>query len=84
MIHAPSLAIGAGIASVAIIVAFLALDIFNDDTELAVEPTPTIQESGPAKITASTFLENGSPVLDRKSTRLNSSHSRASRMPSSA
>ena len=63
MIHAPSLAIGAGIASVAIIVAFLALDIFNDDTELAVEPTPTIQESGPAKITASTFLENGSPVL---------------------
>ena len=63
MIHATSLAIGAGIASVAIIVAFLALDIFNDDTELAVEPTPTIQESGPAKITASTFLENGSPVL---------------------
>ena len=63
MIHAPSLAIGAGIASVAIIVAFLALDIFNDDTELAVELTPTIQESGPVKITASTFLENGSPIL---------------------
>src|SRR3970282_876226 len=63
MIHVPSLAIGAGIASVAIIVAFLALDIFNDEPELAIEPTPTIQESGPVKITAATFMENGSPIL---------------------
>ena len=63
MIHVPSLAIGAGITSVAIIVAFLALDIFNDEPELALEPTPTIQESGPAKITAATFMENGSPIL---------------------
>ncbi len=63
MIHAPSLAIGAGIASVAIIAAFLALDIFNDEPELALEPTPTIQESGPEKFTSATFMENGSPIL---------------------
>jgi protein-disulfide isomerase len=57
------LVIGAAIASVAIIVAFLAIDILNDEPELAVTPTPTIQESGPAKITAATFMENGSPIL---------------------
>ncbi|MEX2193482.1 MAG: thioredoxin domain-containing protein [Nitrosarchaeum sp.] len=63
MIHAPSLGIGAGITSVVIIIAFLALDIFNDESELVLEPTPTIQEVGPAKITAATFMENGSPIL---------------------
>ena len=63
MIHVSSLAIGAGIASVAIIVAFLAFDMFNNEPELAIEPTPIIQESGPAKITAATFMENGSPIL---------------------
>jgi protein-disulfide isomerase len=63
MIHAPSLAIGAGIASVVIIMAFLAYNTVNDKPELIVAPTPAIQESGPAKITASTFLENGSPIL---------------------
>ena len=30
------------------------------------------------------YAEKGMSILDRKSTRLNSSHSRASRMPSSA
>lgn len=63
MIHAPSLAIGAGIAAVVIIVAFLAFNILNDDPELVIEPTPVIQESGPTKITAATFIENGSPIL---------------------
>jgi protein-disulfide isomerase len=63
MIHAPSLAIGAGIASITIIVAFLAFDIFNNEAELALEPTPVIQESDPAKVTAATFMENGSPIL---------------------
>jgi protein-disulfide isomerase len=63
MIHASSLAIGAGIASVAIIAVFLVFGTFNDKPELAVAPTPTIQESGPAKITAATFMENGSPIL---------------------
>jgi protein-disulfide isomerase len=63
MIHAPSMAIGAGIASIAIIVAFLAFNTLDNEPELIVEPTPTIQESGPAKITAATFMENGSPIL---------------------
>ena len=63
MIHVQSLAIGAGIASAAIVVAFLAIGTWNDEPELVVEPTPTIQESGPAQITAVTFMENGSPIL---------------------
>ena len=63
MIHAASLAIGAGIASVAIIVAFLAFDISNDKPELAIVPTPIIQEMSPAKITSATFMENGSPIM---------------------
>jgi protein-disulfide isomerase len=63
MIHAPSMAIGAGIASIAIIVAFLAFNTLDNEPELIVEPTPTIQQSGPAKITAATFMENGSPIL---------------------
>lgn len=63
MIHAPSMAIGAGIASIAIIVAFIAFNTLDNEPELVVEPTPTIQESGPAKITAATFMENGSPIL---------------------
>ena len=62
MIHVPSLAIGAGIASVAIVAVFLAFGIFNEP-ELVLKPTPTIQETGPPKITMSTFLENGSPFL---------------------
>lgn len=63
MIHAPSMAIGAGVASVAIIGAFLAFNIFSNEPELVVEPTPIIEESSPTKITSATFLENGSPVL---------------------
>jgi protein-disulfide isomerase len=57
------LAIGAAIASVTMIIAFLAFDTYNDKSELIIEPTPTIQESGPARITDATFMENGSPVL---------------------
>lgn len=63
MIHAPSIAIGAGIASVAMIASFFVFDIFSNESELVVKPTPTIEASGPSKITSSTFLENGSPVL---------------------
>jgi len=63
MIHAPSLAIGAGIASVAIIVVFLAFGIFSDKAELTVVPTPAVQEIGPKEISTATFMENGSPIL---------------------
>ena len=63
MIHGPSLAIGAGIASIALIIAFVGLDSFSNETELAIEPTPTVQQLGPAKITINTFVDNGSPIL---------------------
>ncbi|MDH3203286.1 MAG: thioredoxin domain-containing protein [Nitrosopumilus sp.] len=63
MIHGPSLAIGAAIASIAIIGTFLGFDKISNETELIVEPTPTIQQTGPPKITTDTFLSNGSPIL---------------------
>ena len=47
----------------AIIVTFLAFDGLNKETELAIKPTPTIQDTEPAKITGSTFMDNGSPIL---------------------
>lgn len=63
MIHVPSLAIGAGIASITFIAVFFALNVSSTESELVIAPTPVIQETGPAKITSATFFENGSPVL---------------------
>jgi protein-disulfide isomerase len=63
MIHAPSLAIGAGISSIVIIIAFLGFDSISNQTELTIEPSPTVQQTGPPKITMNTFLANGSPIL---------------------
>ena len=63
MIHGPSLAIGAGISSIVIIIAFLGFDSISNQTELVIEPSPTVQQAGPPKITMNTFLANGSPVL---------------------
>ena len=63
MIHGPSLAIGAAVASIVIIVAFLGFEGISNETELAIETSPTIEELGPPKITMTTFLENGSPML---------------------
>ncbi len=63
MIHGPSLAIGATIASILIIITFIGFDGISNETELVIEPAPTIQEFGPAKITMETFLANGSPML---------------------
>lgn len=63
MIHGPSLAIGAIIASVAIIVSFVGFDVISNEPELVIEPTSIIQESGPPNITMKTFLDNGSPIL---------------------
>jgi len=63
LIHGPSLAIGAVIASVVLVMVFLGFENFSDEPELVMEPTPTIQESGPPKITMTMFLENGSPML---------------------
>ncbi len=70
MIHGPSLAIGAAVASVALIIVFLGFDTISNESELVLEPTPiirestqTIQEFGPPKVSMATFLENGSPIL---------------------
>jgi len=66
MIHGPSLAMGAGIASAAFIVfiiAFLGLESTGDEPELVLEPTPRIQEAKPTRVTTETFLANGSPIL---------------------
>jgi len=63
LIHGPSLAIGAGIASIVIIIAFIGFEGISNQSELVIEPAPTIQQVGPPKITTDTFLANGSPIL---------------------
>jgi len=69
LIHGPSLAIGAVIASIAIIVAFLGFENITNQSELVIEPSspsPTIQEAAPSEITTNTFLANGSPILGNR------------------
>jgi len=70
LIHGPSLTIGAVIASIVLIIVFLGFDTISKESELVLEPTPiiqeptqTIQEFGPPKVSMETFLENGSPIL---------------------
>ena len=63
MIHGPSLAIGAGISSIIIITVFLGFNSISNQTELTIEPSPTVQQIGPPKITVDTFLANGSPIF---------------------
>ncbi len=63
LIHGPSLAIGAAISSIALIIVFLGFDTISNESELVLEPTQTIQELGPPKVSMATFLENGSPIL---------------------
>lgn len=64
MIHGPSLAIGAVIASIVIVIAFLGFEGLSNESELVLEPTtPNIQEQSIKNITIDTFLANGSPML---------------------
>jgi len=63
LIHGPSLVIGAAVASIAIIVAFLGFSGISNESELIIVTTPTIEQIGPSEVTISTFLENGSPIL---------------------
>lgn len=63
MIHGPSLVIGAGISAITLIVVFFAFNSVQNETELVLENAPIMEESGPPKITMSTFLENSSPTL---------------------
>ena len=63
MLHAPSLAIGAIIASITIVVVILGINDSWDKQELLIEPTPEIDQIEPTKITMDTFVLNGSPIL---------------------
>ena len=63
MIHPPSLAIGAVIASIVIVVVMFGLNGTFDESELAIKPTPEMDSIGPTEITMETFVENGSPML---------------------
>jgi len=63
LLHGPSLVIGAALASIVIVIAFLGFNAISNQTELVIEPAPTAQQAGPPKITMGTFVENGSPVL---------------------
>ena len=63
MIHGPSLVIGASIASIVLVIAFLGLENISNQSELVIVPAPIIQQAGPPKVTLNTFLANGSPIL---------------------
>ena len=63
MIHGPSLAIGAGISAVVLVIVFMGFNGMSNESELVMQPTPTIQPEGPAKVTMQTFLGNGSPMI---------------------
>jgi len=63
LIHPPSLATGAIIASIAIVAVMFGLNGIFDESELAIKPTPEMDSIGPTEITMGTFVENGSPVL---------------------
>lgn len=61
LIHAPSLAIGAIIAS--IVITGVIFGFNNSTNELEILPTPTMGPTEPKEITMNTFVLNGSPVL---------------------
>ena len=63
MLHPPSLAIGAILASITIIVVIFGMNSSLYEQELLIESTPKVEQMGPAKITMDTFVLNGSPIL---------------------
>ena len=63
MLHPPSLAIGAILASITIIVVIFAMNGSLYEQELLIESAPKVEQMGPAKITMDTFVLNGSPIL---------------------
>ena len=63
LIHAPSLAIGAIIASITITLVIFGFNGSFSEQGLSIEPAPKTEEMGPAKITMNTFMSNGSPIL---------------------
>ena len=62
MLHSPSLAIGAIIASITIVVIILGINGSLNQQEWLIEPAPKIEQIESAKITMDTFVSNGSPI----------------------
>jgi len=60
--HAPSLGIGAGITTIAIISVFSLLSLSGDEKELILEEAEILEQE-PQKIELSVFVDNGSPYL---------------------
>ena len=63
MLHAPSLAIGAIIASITIVVVIFGINGSLNQQEWLIEPAPKIEQGGSVEITMDTFVSNGSPIL---------------------
>jgi protein-disulfide isomerase len=63
LLHAPSLAIGAIIASITITLVIFGFNNSSNEMGLSMEPTPKMDQIGPEKITMDTFVSNGSPIL---------------------
>ena len=63
MLHPPSLAIGATVASITMIVVILGVGGSVNQQGLLIETAPKIEQMGPVKITMDTFVSNGSPIL---------------------
>ena len=63
LIHAPSLAIGAIIASITITLVIFGFNNSSNEMGLSMEPAPKIEQIESAKITMDTFVSNGSPIL---------------------
>jgi len=63
VIHGPSLVIGAAIASLSIIIVFLAFNTIDDEPKLAIEPAQTSQQLISPNIISFAFIASGSPIL---------------------
>ena len=62
-LHAPSLGIGAIIASICIAGVFFGLGDFSESTEPLIEKQISQEPNPPQQISVETFMQNGSPML---------------------
>ena len=62
-IHGPSLGIGAGIAAISIIAAFVTLNVVNSENELVLEQNTPSEPSNTQLTSLELFTSNASPIL---------------------
>ena len=62
-IHGPSLGIGAGIAAISIIAAFVTLNMVNSENELVLEQNTSSEPSNTQLTSLELFTSNASPIL---------------------